>query len=126
MWDGSDEIAMDGSSSARGSLTRSASLIIWRFRSAGRANRVAPSVARAHGSFDSSSCDWDIVCRLRKVVVDMLRKPVKTMSCELHQPGGVVLAAFRIKFPCSRQAVSGTHPRKDLCGGALLDHRRRV
>ena len=91
----------------------------------GLAGPTSGTVARAHSSLDSSSCDSDIVCRLRKVVVDMLRKPVK-MSCELHQPGRLVLAAFRIKFPCSQQAVSGTHPPKDQCDGALLDHHRRL
>ena len=109
---------MDGSSSAR--EPHQVNLIIWRF-----AGPTSGTVACAHGSLDSPSCDLDVVCRLRKVVVDVLRKPVK-MSCELHQPGRLVLAAFRIKFPCSQQAVSGTHPPKDQCDGALLDHHRRL
>jgi hypothetical protein len=99
---------------------RQVSLTIWRF-----AGPTSGTVARAHGSLDSPSCDLDVVCRLRKVVVDVLQKPVK-MSCELHQPGRLVLGAFRIKLPCSRQAVSGAHPPKDQCLGALLDHHRRL
>ena len=109
---------MEASSSAP--VPHQVNLIIWRF-----AGPTSGTVACAHGSLDSPSCDLDVVCRLRNVVVDVLRKPVK-MSCELHQPGRLVLAAFRIKFPCSQQAVSGTHPPKDQCDGALLDHHRRL
>ena len=109
---------MHGSSSAR--EPHQVSLIMWRF-----AGPISGTVARAHGSLDSPSCDLDVVCRLRNVVVNVLRKPVK-MSCELHQPGRLVLAAILIKFPCSWQAVSGAHPPKDRCCGALSDDQRRL
>mmetsp|Transcript_8925 Transcript_8925/g.23350 ORF Transcript_8925/g.23350 Transcript_8925/m.23350 type:complete len:161 (+) Transcript_8925:43-525(+) len=93
---------MRASSSAR--EPHQVSLIIWRF-----AGPISGTVARAHGSLDSPSCSLDVVCRLRNVVVDVLRKPMK-MSCELHQPGRLVLAAFRIKFPCSWQAEAVPAP----------------
>ena len=89
------------------------------------AGPTSGTVACSHGSLVSPSCDLDVVCRLRNVVVHVLQKPVK-MSCELHQPGRLMLAAFRIKFPCSWQVMSGAHPPKDQCRGALLDHHRRL
>ena len=103
--DGCDEIAMHGSSSAW--EPHQVRLIIWRF-----AGPASGTVACAHSSLDSPSCDLDVVCRLRNVVVDVLRKPLK-MSCELHQPGRMKVAAVQIKFLCSWQAVSGADPPTD-------------
>ena len=69
-------------------------------------------MARAHSSLDSPSCDLDGECRLRNVVADVLRKPLKII-CELHQPGRLKVAAVQIKFLCSWQVVSGTGPPTD-------------
>ena len=64
------------------------------------AGPTSGTVARAHSSLDSLSCGLDGVCRLRNVVVDVLRKPLK-ITCELHQPGRLKAAATQIKFLCS-------------------------
>ena len=91
--DGSDEIAMEAPSSAPQPRQVSGT-------TCAMAGPISGTVARSRGSLVSPSCDLDVVCRLRNVVVDVLRKPLK-MSCELHQPGRMQVAAVQFKFLCS-------------------------
>ena len=65
--DGSDEIAMDGSSSAR--EPHQVNRI-----TCGFADPSSGTVARAHSSLDSPRFDLAGVCRLRNDVADVLRE----------------------------------------------------
>jgi|SouAtlMetagenome_1021521.scaffolds.fasta_scaffold330340_1 hypothetical protein len=69
---------MDGSSSAR--EPRQVGAMTWRI-----AGPTSGTVTRTHRSLDSPRCRLAGVCRLRNVVLDVLREPLKGMT-ELQQP----------------------------------------
>ena len=89
--DGSDDLAMDGSSSAR--EPHQVNRMTFRF-----ADPASGIVARAHSSLDSPRFDLAGVCRLRNDVADVLREVLK-MVWKLHEHGTPTTAAFQIKFP---------------------------
>ena len=89
--DGCDDLAMDGSSSAREPHQVSGFTCSF-------ADPTSGTVPRSHSSLDRPRFDLAGVCRLRNDVADVLREVLK-MVWKLHEHGTPTTAAFQIKFP---------------------------
>ena len=100
--DGSDEIAMDASLSAR--EPHQVSCITYSF-----AGPTSGTVARSHSSLDRPRSDLAGVCRLRNDVAEVLRELLKIISGPQEHEVPERAGAWLV-FPCYFQHVNRANP----------------
>ena len=102
---------MDGSSSAP--EPRQVSAMSCRF-----AGPTSGTVARAYSSLDSPCNRLALVCRLRNIVDDLLREPLKDKP-QLQLPGRLMAATCQIMFSRYQQTVRSAEQPTVRCHDAL-------